>query len=136
MTKSAVSCGFGHIYWWKTSFFVLWSWFETTISLSVAATILSFGAPLINWVDKNGNNSLLLSMIRWNFVQLFDICSLLKTFLWTSAPRFISYIWLPFILKVTIPYYVNPLYVQCLTAYAWYEHFTCVLQKIFVIYWH
>ena len=32
VTKSAVSCEFGHIYWrnpqWKTSFFVLWKWIE------------------------------------------------------------------------------------------------------------
>ena len=36
MTKSAVSCGFGHIYWrnsqWKTSFFVLPIWNLSSLS--------------------------------------------------------------------------------------------------------
>ena len=48
MTKSAVSCGFGHIYWinlwWKTSFFVQWEVIKN--SLPQLTTLLTWNLTI------------------------------------------------------------------------------------------
>ena len=95
---------------------IMSSWFDTTTSLSVAATTpieLIKIETIQSYYHCNGEMS--------NFLVIFHDWKFLCGFL------HLNYLFLTSNLKVTNPYYVNPLYVHCLTAYVWYKHFTCVL---------
>ena len=66
MTKSAVSCGFGLIYWrnpcWKTSFFVRWFYFQFVIQVN-CFTLFDTG----QYGSNNDSGVLLNSKLGKNF---------------------------------------------------------------------
>ena len=108
---------------------------ETTILLSVAAKVLLFGAQLSNWVDRSRSNLLLLSL-QQKYCLAVNNFSISENVCVDSCTSVISCFWPQTILKVTIPYSINLLYVHCLTVYVWHENFTCILQESLTICWY